>query len=113
MKLWVAADRVGAVATFTATLDVGSECSDLWRRTEDPCGRPHFALCAGHLYDLPTGPVLYGEDPFGWRDDFVTVPPDVQMSQEEYVRKQFGDYLLRRTHDPSKRQRAPWDDHPG
>lgn len=53
------------------------------------------------------------EDPFGWRDDLVTVPPNVQMSQEEYVRKEFGDYLLRRTHDPSKRQRAPCDLHSG
>jgi hypothetical protein len=108
-KLWAAADRVGAVATFTATLDVGSECSDLWRKTEDPSGRPHFALSAGHLYDLPTGPVIYGEDPLGWRDDLVTVRPNVQMSQEEYVRKEFGHYLLRRINDPSMRQRAPWD----
>ncbi|WP_131830702.1 hypothetical protein [Mycobacteroides abscessus] len=111
VKLWAAADRVGAVATFTATLDEGSDCGDLWRRTEDPRGRPHFALCAGHLYDLPAGPVLYGEDPFGWREGLVVVPPDVQTSQEDYVRKRFGDYLLRRSHDPSKRRRAPWDHH--
>src|SRR6476661_4203690 len=36
-------------------------------------GRPHFALCAGHLYDLPIGPVIYGEDPLRWHDDLVTV----------------------------------------
>jgi hypothetical protein len=115
-KLWTAADRVGAVATFTATLDVGSDCSDLWRTTEDPGGRPHFALCAGHLCDLPTGPVVYGDDPLGWSDNLLPARRAVRASQEEaqlqeteHLRKQFGEYLLRRTADPSKRLRAPWD----
>lgn len=115
-NLWAAADRVGAVATFAATLDAGSQCSDLWRRTEDPSGRPHFALCGGHLYDLPTGPVVYGEDPFEWRDELARThplerrsPDHEQLSPNEHLRNGFGNYLLRRTVDPSKRQRAPWE----
>ena len=108
-KLWDGADRVGAVATFAATLETGSSCSDLWRQTQDTNNRPHFALSAGHLYDLPAFPTLYGEDLFGWRDEFVTLPSDAEMTQQEFVRKAFGDYLLRRTDDPKKRSRAPWD----
>jgi hypothetical protein len=107
-KPWQAADLLGA--TFAATLDVGSSCSELWRHTEDPNGRPHFALCAGHLYDLPTFPAVYGEDLFGWRSELIKLLPDAEMTQEAFVRKAFGDYLLRRTDDPSKRERAPWDD---
>jgi len=108
-KLWAAADRVGATATFAATLDSGSACSDVWRQIADPNGRPHFALTAGHLYDLPAYLAQYGDDLFGWRQDLVSLPPDAEMTQEEFVRKAFGDYLLRRTDDPSKRERAPWD----
>jgi hypothetical protein len=108
-KLWAAADRVGATATFAATLDVGSACSDLWRKTVDPNGRPHFALTAGHLYDLPGYPSAYGNDLFSWRENLVQLPPDAEMTQEEFVREAFGNYLLRRTDDPRKRQRAPWD----
>jgi len=108
-KLWAAADRVGAPATFAVTLDPGSACTDVWRTTNDPNGRPHFALTAGHVYDLPTYPVQYGNDLFGWREDLFRLPPDAEMTQEEYVRKAFGDYLLRRTDDPNKRRRAPWD----
>jgi hypothetical protein len=60
-KLWDAADRIGAPATFAATLDAGTDCSDLWRITTDTKGRPHFALTAGHLYDLPVyGPINGG-----------------------------------------------------
>jgi hypothetical protein len=108
-KLWQAADRLGATATFAATLHVGSSCSELWRHTEDPNDRPHFALCVGHLYDLPTFPAVYGEDLFGWRSDLIKLLPDAEMTQEAFVRKAFGDYLLRRTDDPSKRERASWD----
>ena len=108
-KLWEAADRLGATATFAATLDVGSSCFELWRHTEDPKGRPHFALSAGHLYDLPTFPAVYGEDLFGWRQDLIKLRPDAEMTEEAFVRKAFGDYLLRRSDDPAKRERAPWD----
>ena len=108
-KLWAAADRVGARGTFAATLDHGSVCSDVWRTANDPNGRPHFALTAGHLYDLPTNPTHRGNDLFVWREDLFRLPPDAEMTQEESVRKAFGDYLLRRTDDPNKRGRAPWD----
>ncbi|WP_142274621.1 hypothetical protein [Mycobacterium scrofulaceum] len=108
-KLWTAADRIEATATFAATLDAGSACADLWRETTGPNGRPHFALTAGHLYDLPAYPTAYGNDLFGWRDGLVQLAPDAQMTQEEFVRNAFGDYLLRRTDDPGKRDRAPWD----
>lgn len=108
-KLWTAADRVGATATFAATLDPGSTCSDLWRETTDANGRPHFALTAGHLYDIPTYPAQYGEDLFAWREDLVGRRTDAELAQEEVIRKEFGDYLLRRTADPSKRECAPWD----
>ena len=109
-KLWTAADRVGATATFAATLDIGSSCSDRWRKTTDPNGRPHFALTAGHLYDLPAYPAQYGNDDlFSWREDLVHLRPGAEMSQEEFVRKGFADYLLRRTDDPNRRRRAPWD----
>jgi hypothetical protein len=108
-KLWAAADRVDATATFVATLDTGSTCSDVWRETTDPNGRPHFALTAGQLYDLPTYSAAYGDDLFSWREDLVRLPPDSEMTQEEFVRNAFGEYLLRRTDDPSKRARAPWD----
>ncbi|OBG69766.1 hypothetical protein A5702_11765 [Mycobacterium sp. E3339] len=108
-KLWSAADRVGATATFAATLDRGSTCAQVWRETADPNGRPHFALSAGHLYDLPAYVTAYGNDLFGWRDGLIRLVPSTQMSEEEFIRKAFGDYLLRRTDDPSKRHRAPWD----
>ncbi|MEX3646879.1 hypothetical protein [Mycolicibacterium porcinum] len=108
-KLWQAADRVGAVATFAATLDVGSSCSEWWRPAQDPNGRPHFALSAGHLYDLPAYPAAYGQDLFEWRDHLINLPPDSGMTRESFVRKSFGDYLLRRTDDPIKSKRAPWD----
>ncbi|PJD99515.1 MAG: hypothetical protein CK428_33010 [Mycobacterium sp.] len=108
-KLWAAADRIGATATFAATLDPGSSCSDPWRKTTDPNGRPHFALTAGHLYDLAAYPVRYGDDLFSWREDFVQLRPGSQMTQEEFVRRGFSEYLLRRTADPSKRERAPWE----
>ncbi|WP_445161433.1 hypothetical protein ACTXG5_25510 [Mycobacterium sp. Dal123C01] len=108
-KLWTAADRVGATATFAATLDPGSSCSGPWWETVDPNGRPHFALTAGHLYDRPAYRSTYGNDFFGWRDNLIQLPPDAALSQEEFVQKAFGDYLLRRTDDPSKRERAPWD----
>ena len=70
---------------------------------------PHFALTAGHLYDIPTYPAQYGEDLFAWREDLVGRRTDAELAQEEVIRKEFGDYLLRRTADPSKRERAPWD----
>ncbi|MCV7004425.1 hypothetical protein [Mycobacterium gordonae] len=108
-KLWATADRVEASATFVATLDRGSECSDLWRERTDPNGRPHFALTAGQLYDLAAYQASYGGDLFGWREDLVRLLPDAELTQEGFVHKAFGDYLLHRTDDPSKRQRAPWD----
>lgn len=108
-KLWTAADRVGAVATFAVTLDPGAACSELWRTAEDGNGRPHFALTAGHLYDLAAYPTTYGNDLFGWRDGLAQLAPDAELTQEEFVSKAFGDYLLRRTDDPTKRYRAPWD----
>lgn len=108
-KLWDGADRVGAVATFAATLEAGSSCAELWRQTEDPNGRPHFALSAGHLYDLAAFPALYDDDLFGWRDELVNLRPGATMSQQEFVREAFGNYLLRRTDDPNKRNRAHWD----
>ena len=83
-KLWTAADRAGAPATFSATLDRSADCSGPWKVTTDPNGRPHFALTAEHLYDLPAP---------------APVPPDAA----------FGECLLRKTDDPSKHARAPWD----
>jgi hypothetical protein len=108
-KLWAAADSVGAPATFVATLDAGSRCSDLWRQTTDPNGRPHFALTAGHLYDLPVHGGVYGEDLFEWREELANLPDDSELSHDEFLRKAFGDYLLRRSEDLTKYPRAPWD----
>jgi hypothetical protein len=108
-KLWTAADRIGAPVTFAATLDPGDACTDVWGLTADSNGRPHFGLTAGHLYDLPTFPALYGEDLFGWREGLVRLPPDAEMTEDAFVAKSFGDYLLGRSDDPTKRWRAPWD----
>jgi hypothetical protein len=108
-KLWAAADRVNAPATFTATLDRSSACSELWRTVADPNGRPHFALTAEHLFDLPVYGPSYGEELFGWREDLIRLPPDAGMTQEEAIKKAFGDYLLRKTDDPAKYARARWD----
>ena len=108
-KLWAAADRVGAPATFAATLDSGNTCEDPWKMTSDPNGRAHFALTAGHLFDLPTFPTVYGQELFGWRDSIVRLPPDAEITEEAFVAKAFGDYLLRRSDDPTKQHRAPWD----
>lgn len=108
-KLWTAADSVGATATFVATLDAGRDCSDLWRQTAAPNGRPHFALTAGHLYDLPVHGTAYGEDLFEWREDLVKLPENFELSEDELLRKEFGDYLLGRSDDVNKHPRAPWD----
>jgi hypothetical protein len=108
-KLWAAADRVDAPATFTATLDPGSSCCELWRKTTDPNGRPHFALTAGHLYDLPVYGPLYGEELFAWRDDVVRLPPDAEMTHDAFITQAFGEYLLRSNDDLIKYPRAPWD----
>jgi hypothetical protein len=64
---------------------------------------------AGHVFDLASYPAQYGNDLFGWKVDLIKLLPDAEMTQEEFVRKVFGDYLLRRTDDPVKRRRAPWD----
>jgi hypothetical protein len=85
------------------------------------CGDPpktptgdHISRCApGSFHDLPTFTAAYAEDRFGWRSDLIKLLPDAEMTREAFVRKAFGDYLLRRTDDPSQRERAPWDDRAG
>ena len=52
---------------------------------------------------------LYGEELFGWRDGLVQLPPDSDMTQEDFMKKAFGEYLNRRNDDPAKYPRAPWD----
>ncbi|PVX59508.1 hypothetical protein [Rhodococcus globerulus] len=107
-KLWEAADRVGATATFAATMQPATECGDVWKITEDAKGRPHFALTAEHLYELfPSGPAL-GEEWFAWRDKY-SVPQWVENAgTEDSVRSQFAEYLLRIGGDPHRWRRAPW-----
>ncbi|MEU2004841.1 hypothetical protein ACH47B_31730 [Rhodococcus sp. NPDC019627] len=109
-KLWTAADRVNAPATFTATLDRSTNCSNLWKITEDPNGRPHFALTAEHLYDLQAMGPTYDEEFFAWRDDWVRRPARVTAKTEDGVGKEFGSFLLRKAEDLRKRMRAPWDE---
>lgn len=108
-KLWTAADRVNSPTTFAVTLDKSENCSDLWKGTEDPNGRPHFSLTAEHLYDLQTIGPAYGEEFFAWRDDFPRWPHDAEQDSDALVNKRFGNYLLRKDEDPGRRARAPWD----
>jgi hypothetical protein len=113
-KLWAAADKLGARATFAATIDRAANCDDAWRVKADPNGRPHFALTAEHLYDFEdTGPT-YMEDYFDWRKDYPPgildedSPPLDQIDREAIVDKEFNDYVERVGIDYSPINRAPW-----
>ncbi|WP_285183410.1 hypothetical protein [Rhodococcus sp. MEB032] len=106
-KLWRVADRVGAPATFAVTTEQSAACAAPWKVTEDPNGRPHFALTAEHLYDLHgTGP-SYGHEFFEWRDSYPQLPADADA--ENWINKRFGEQVLRQTEDTSKWRRSPWD----
>lgn len=106
-KLWESADRVGATATFCATLDRASQCGDLWRVTEDPKGRPHFSLTAEHLYDLQAIGPVHGEDFFGWREEYRSIPQG--NGSEDEARKNFGEHLLLQQGSDQKWRRARWE----
>jgi hypothetical protein len=49
------------------------------------------------------------EELFGWRDELMGLPPDAELTPEAFTRQAFGEYLLRRSDDPPKYPRAPWD----
>jgi hypothetical protein len=112
-NLWKAADRVGARATFVATLDRAANCGADWQIREAPGGRPHFALTAEHLYDLECiGPLLQ-QDVFEWRTDYGDGAPWAgggtgEGSRESSVDSAFSDYVERTGKDYEQHYRAPW-----
>jgi hypothetical protein len=112
-KLWKAADRVGARATFVATLDRAANCSADWQVQEAPNGRPHFALTAEHLYELHCMGPLLNQDVFEWRTDYGDGSPwpaggaDAQ-SREAALDSAFSDYVERTGKDYEQHHRAPW-----
>lgn len=111
-KLWGAADRLGARATFAATLDRAANCGQEWRVTEGPTGRPHFALTAEHLFDLH-GRVGSHEDLFAWRADysprFNTSPEEITGAELACrIDDEFGAYVERTAIDYDQHTRAPW-----
>lgn len=105
-KLWKISDRVGAPATFTVTLQSSADCSDTWKVTEDPNGRPHFSLTAEHLYDLHGIGPAYGQELFAWREAHPRMPAEADA--EKWIAQRFGEFVLGRTDDHSKWRRAPW-----
>jgi hypothetical protein len=107
-KLWMAADQIGARATFAATLDTAQACGPLWREQAAPNGRPHFALTAEHLFDLQArGPDGQG-DLFEWRD----APPGPRGPDEPAGWEAVDEAFSRRTEgsatDYRQLRRAPW-----
>lgn len=109
VKLWDAADQIGARATFAATLDEASNCGPEWRERTAPNGRPHFALTAEHLFDLQvSGAAARGTDRFGWRDDYPTPCGSEQSPDRAMVDKEFSDYVEGTATDHSQLSRAPW-----
>ena len=108
-KLWAAADRVDAIATFAATMDRASNCDPLWKTENDDAGRPHFALTAEHLYDVQAIGPTYGEEYFDWRNDYRRWGHNELEDSDDAMRQAFGDYLLRIREDASKWVRAPWE----
>ena len=111
-KLWASADRVAAKATFAATLDRASVCGAEWRTMEAPGGRPHFALTAEHLFDLECIGPAFGEDLFGWKDNYSprlnAGCADTTIHDQELVDKSFSDYVERTGRSYEQHYRAPW-----
>lgn len=113
-KLWASADRLGARATFAATLDRASNCGPEWRTVEAPSGRPHFALTAEHLFDLDCMGPVHGEDLFEWKDDYYSHldgggdGEGAIADQEKLIDKEFNDYAERTGKDYQQHFRAPW-----
>ena len=110
-NLWDIAEKVGASATFTATLDRAENCGDVWKVAVDPQrGRPHFGLTAEHLFELaPMGPIPQIEhDFFDWREDYVGFPFGNEGDGEASLHREFADYLLRAGTEIGHDRLAPW-----
>lgn len=93
IKLWDAADQIGARATFAATLDEASNCGPEWRERTAPNGRPHFALTAEHLFDLQLRGPAVNTDLFEWRDNYPTPLGTEQPPDRAKIDKAFSDYV--------------------
>ena len=109
--LWKAADRVGARATFVATLDRAANCGEDWKIQAAPSGRPHFALTAEHLFDLQCIGPLLNQELFEWRADYGDGSPwgsSGGVSREAAVDAAFSDYVERTGKDYEQHHRAPW-----
>ncbi|NEW45523.1 hypothetical protein GV794_23810 [Nocardia cyriacigeorgica] len=105
-KLWLAADRVGAIATFSSTLDRSDECGTIWRTEEAPSGRPHFSLVAEHLYQTGIIGPTYGAEYFEWPDKNSDADNSLQGNK---LAKEFGRLLLLDQSDNEKWRRAYWE----
>lgn len=107
-KLWAVADKVGARATFVATLDRAANCGPEWRVQSAPNGRPHFALTAEHLFELDCQGPYIGQDLFDWRDDY-TLGPDLEpQDREGLLNTKFSEHVARIGEDFEQQYRAPW-----
>jgi hypothetical protein len=108
IKLWDAADQIGARATFAATLDEASNCGPEWRERAAPNGRPHFALTAEHLFDLQLRGPAVDTDLFEWRDNYPTPRGTQQPPDRAKIDKAFSDYVEGTATDYTQLWRAPW-----
>jgi hypothetical protein len=107
-KLWKAADRVGARATFAATLDSARNCDPLWRVQTAPNGRPHFALTAEHLFDLQIRGSGINGDLFEWRDDHPVPRGQDEPPGPAAIDEAFSRFAEGTATDYQQLHRAPW-----